>query len=59
LAQAAQELRHSNREHAGVLLISNKTIPPEAYSRLCDILRSFALGYESQYVRNLILFAHS
>ncbi|MGI8426465.1 MAG: DUF5615 family PIN-like protein [Actinomycetota bacterium] len=59
LAQAAQELTRSNREHAGVLLISSKTIPPEAYARLCDILQSFALGHETNYLRDLILFAHS
>jgi len=59
LGQAAQELTLSGQEHAGVLLISSKTVPPDAYSRLSDIMESFAGNYSSDYLRNVVLFAQT
>lgn len=59
LGQAAQELARNGQEHAGVLLISSKTVRPDAYSRLCDILESFAANHSSDYMRNIVLFAQT
>jgi len=59
LGQAAQDLTLIGQGHAGVLLISSKTVPPDAYSKLSDILQSFAANHASDYMRNVVLFAQT